>query len=122
MRCSIEQVHESVARAACDGNCRRGVISDPRIVGIHASDNRDSREQDEFGYLPAIERQFQHALVVYDLTYRCCACFHKSRVGLDLNGFGYLSNFKDGIDDWIIIHLQNNSALSIRAEARQDCF
>ena len=60
MRCSIEQVHESVARAACDGNCRRGVISDPRIVGIHATDNRDSREQDEFGYLPAIGESFDH--------------------------------------------------------------
>ena len=68
MRRSVQQVHQTVASATRNGNRGRRIIPNSRIVGVDTADVRDSRKQDQFGHLAAIERQLQHALVVDHLT------------------------------------------------------
>ena len=75
-----------------------------------------SRERDQIGYLPAIQRQFHNALLFDDLADTDVARLDQSGVRLNLDLFADLSDFKRWIDDGIAIDLQHDSRLHERAK------
>ena len=117
--CAVQHVADSGQKPARNGNNGlSGVCSVRRCSRLCSR----TSQRDEFGNIPAIQRQLQDPLVFYNLANPCIPGFHHRRIGLHFNLFRYLSDFEDGIDRGAAVHLQNNSALQKRAESRQTCF
>ena len=120
--CSVEQVYQAVTRSTGHGNRGCRIIPDSGIVGVNTTLVRDSRKQYQLGDLPAIEGQFQHTDVIDHLTDGRGPRFNQGGIGLDLDGFGHLADLEHRIDHRIVVDLEHNSGLRIRAESRQRGF
>ena len=81
-----------------------------------AAANRGARKNDQLRHLPRIQRQFQHALVVDDLTDACGSGLDQGRVGLNFDRFRHLTDFQYRVYRRIAADLQNDSRLNICAE------
>ena len=76
-----------------------------------------SPEKNQHEIVPAIQRQINDALLIYNLSNACAMGFDHGGIRRDLDLFRYRTNLQRGVNSGIAVNLQNNSRLDIFAEA-----
>src|SRR5207244_6881351 len=81
-----------------------------------------ARKRDQVLNVAAVEWQFENSLILDDLTDRRTSCFNQRRIGLNLNLFGYLSDFQHRVHNRATVNLQDDSRLCVGSESQQSRF
>ena len=76
----------------------------------------------KIGHLAAVQRQFEDSFVFDNLTDADIPRLDQRGIRLNLDLFGHLTDFEDGIDHRVAVDLQDDSGLHIRSESRQRRF
>src|SRR5262249_52641506 len=116
---SVQQERQTIIRSSTNRNDVRRIV--PRGI-LRSTADSSSRQNDQFGHLPSVERQLHHTHVVDDLADSGVSRFDERRVRLYFDGFRNLADFHRDVDLWICIDLQDDSGLHKHPETREACF